>query len=428
MQAALGTLTVACVFVMAREWFGRRAAWIAGALATLCGVLTFYEVLILQASIDGVLTAAALAVAVLLFVIRRPRLAAWMTCGILLGLAPVSARNIVVAGRWSLVSSHGGLNFFIGNNETATGLYQLVPGIRPEIDGQREDTTAVAEQAVGHALDDSEVSSYFMSRGLNWIRAQPADAARLMAKKLFLAFHADHAPLPQSYAFFAEDAETLLRWMPVNPWLIVPLGLAGLLWAAPLGARREFLVWASFVPAYAVAVAVFFVAERYRLPLLVPLTVGAGALVDRAVGARRPATIANTPPSPRWLGLAAATATALVVLVNWPMNITDGRGADRARMALKEAERGRYDQAESWMDLATRLLQTPEGARAVSQVSPGRPARHAKWGAPGRRALAPACNRVAARGGGCLGAAGIRAARRQSVRGERDGIGPGDHA
>src|SRR5258708_17413246 len=59
-QAALGTAAVWLIFVTAREWFGRRAAWIAAVLAALTGVFTYYEALILQASIDIVLTAAAL--------------------------------------------------------------------------------------------------------------------------------------------------------------------------------------------------------------------------------------------------------------------------------------------------------------------------------------------------------------------------------
>ena len=60
LQIVLGTASVAFIFLMARAWFGERAAWIAGALAALTGLLTFYEVLILQASIDAFLTSAAL--------------------------------------------------------------------------------------------------------------------------------------------------------------------------------------------------------------------------------------------------------------------------------------------------------------------------------------------------------------------------------
>src|SRR5260221_6240346 len=57
-QIALGTATVGCVFVTARDWFGRRAAWAAAGLAVLTGAFTFYEVLILPGSVYAFLTPA----------------------------------------------------------------------------------------------------------------------------------------------------------------------------------------------------------------------------------------------------------------------------------------------------------------------------------------------------------------------------------
>src|SRR5439155_7792094 len=59
-QIALGTASIGFIFAMTREWFGETAAWIAAVLAALTGVLTFYEVLILQSSVDAFLTTAAL--------------------------------------------------------------------------------------------------------------------------------------------------------------------------------------------------------------------------------------------------------------------------------------------------------------------------------------------------------------------------------
>ena len=61
LQAALGTIAVACVFFSARVWFGPRAAWCAAVLAAATGIFTFYETVIIQSSIDAVLTAGALA-------------------------------------------------------------------------------------------------------------------------------------------------------------------------------------------------------------------------------------------------------------------------------------------------------------------------------------------------------------------------------
>src|SRR5687767_4079943 len=59
-QVALGTIAVALIFLTAREWFGRRAAWISAVVAGLCGVFTYYEALLLQSSLDVFLTSLAL--------------------------------------------------------------------------------------------------------------------------------------------------------------------------------------------------------------------------------------------------------------------------------------------------------------------------------------------------------------------------------
>jgi 4-amino-4-deoxy-L-arabinose transferase-like glycosyltransferase/Flp pilus assembly protein TadD len=397
-QAALGTVTIACVFLMAREWFGRRAAWIAAASAALCGVLIFYEVLLQQSGLDGVLTAAglcaltfalrgrgewwyvaagaifglhtlnrpnmlvpAVAFVLMLLLLRRVKVAAWLAAGVLVGLAPATIRNVVVAHEWSLVSSHGGLNFYTGNHAGATGLYEIVPGVRPGIEGQRDDTRRVAEAAVGHPLTDVEVSDYFFGLGRSWILANPGSALALMARKFLLVFHADHVPLPSSYDFFADDANTLLRWLIVNPWLLVPLGLVGLAGGTRREHRVEFLVWASFVVTYAVAVAVFFVAERYRVPLLIPLAVGTGGLISRAIDAAR----SPDPSSRRWLAIAGGAAVVLLVLVRWPVALSDSREGDRVRMAMRAAETGRYDEAEHWAALAIEASTSPAGVQAT---------------------------------------------------------------
>jgi tetratricopeptide (TPR) repeat protein/4-amino-4-deoxy-L-arabinose transferase-like glycosyltransferase len=414
LQVALGTASVGLIFLTARLWFGARAAWIAASLAALTGLFTFYEVLILQASIDAFLTSAALfaltralvpdrppnrlrqgdggqeggsgrakgarvasafrrtdlfiaglifgiqtlnrpnvliaamgVALVMLIVTRRVRPAALLVAGLIAGMAPAAIRNAVVAHQWSFVSSHGGLNFYIGNSPTATGFYQPVPGITPTIVGQEKDTRRVAARALGGPVSDAEASDYFFHLGRAWIAEHPGAALALLARKIGYVFHAQHIALPHSYPFYAYDAGTALRFYPVGAWLLTPLGLVGLMLAAPADRRREFLVWASFVPAYAVAVAAFFVAERYRLPLLVPLCAGAGAAIDRAmraIAAHRPSRLVMP-------GLAFGV---LFLLANWRVAASDGRWLEGMRLAEQLAIRQQYDEADrwaSWLDI-----------------------------------------------------------------------------
>ena len=392
-QIALGTGAVVCVFVTADEWFGRRAAWIAAALAALTGVFTFYESLILQTALDPFFTAAALAcltlgltreqrrwyavagltfgielcnrpnvalpalaIAQLLAATRRWQAAAAFSLAAALALVPVTLRNIVVSGYWSPVTaSHGGLNFYIGNNPDADGSYRAVAGVTPDVNGQQEDTRRVAERAAGRPLDDAAVSSYFYRLGWKWIRERPLAAAALFARKLALVFSAKYLWLNYSYPFFASDERTLLRAMVVGPWLLIPLGLVGCFGA--LSRRRPvatsaFLIWASFVPTYAIAVAAFYVSDRYQLPILVPLCAGAGAALDAfaAAAAER-----------RWRSLIvpAAAVAALLIAVNRPLAYDEGIGEERTRMAERLITLGRVDEAERWADRAVAATRQP---------------------------------------------------------------------
>jgi tetratricopeptide (TPR) repeat protein len=383
LQIVLGTGTVALVFVTADGWFGRRAAWLAAGLATLTGLFTFYESLLLQTALDPFLTAAALAcltlgltrgqmrwfilaglalgvqacnrpnvafpaavIALMLAATRRWQAAAVFSTGLAIALAPVTLRNIAVSGYWSPVTaSHGGLNFYIGNNAQADGTYRSVPGITPDIKGQQEDTRRLAERAAGHALDDASVSWFFYRLGWTWIREQPVAAGKLFARKLSLMFSAKYLWLNYSYRFFAHDERTLLRMLCVGPWLLIPLGLVGLAVAAPEATRSAYLVWVSFVPAYALAVAAFYVSDRYQLLVLIPLCAGGGAALDslvRGVAARR------------WtaLALASAACMALFAWVNRPLALDEGVAEERTRMAERLVTLGRYDEAEHWAERA----------------------------------------------------------------------------
>ncbi|HEX2120612.1 MAG TPA: glycosyltransferase family 39 protein, partial [Thermoanaerobaculia bacterium] len=59
-QIVLGAIAVVLAGETARALFGPRAGWIASALLALTGVVTFYEVTLLQSSLDPILVAATL--------------------------------------------------------------------------------------------------------------------------------------------------------------------------------------------------------------------------------------------------------------------------------------------------------------------------------------------------------------------------------
>ena len=420
-QIVLGAAAVGLVFATARLWFGERAARLAAGLALLTGSFTFNEVIILQSALDPFLTALSLYLVARAWLAPAPR--AWFAAGAVLGLhalnrpnvllvaavtgawlafavarglrqpwarrmggpgagrveprpaalaalvlglgavlAPVAVRNTMAAGEVTLVSSHGGLNFYIGNHAGADGTYRAVPGITPSIAGQARDARRVAERALGRTLTDGEVSAYFYGLGWEWIRTHPGDALRLLARKLAYTLNATDVALNYSYAYYARDEPTVLRVLVVGPWLLLPLGLFGLIVARPAHAgagtgrldatragtpagrvRRAWWPWAAYVPAYALAVAIFFVSERYRLPLLVPLCVTSASalvwLVSTVRAGRR-----------RTWAASMALLAGLALATNWNVGLDDGRAAERTEMIVHLVDAGRDREAMALLE------------------------------------------------------------------------------
>lgn len=395
-QAVLGTAAVWFVADTARLWFGRRAGWVAAGVAALTGYFAFNESLLLQSAVDPVLTAFGLwalsrawtsgrvqmfalaGVALGLHALNRPNVLAWaaaalaltagmallrarrgtakdgspaagwmapaaLVAGLAIVLAPVALRNYAVAGQLALVSSHGGLNFFIGNNARADGTYRLVPGITPSISGQDRDMRQVAGQALGRSVTDVEASSWFYAQAREWIGANPAAAAALFARKLAYVFNAEDIPLNDSFSYYRMDESVVLRALLVGPWLLLPLGLAGTWYGRKTEAgAAAWWAWVAFVPVYALSVAIFFVTGRYRLPLLVALCVtGAAPVLALFDGVR----------AAGWRALAGGTGGRLVaalallgVTTNWNLGIDNGLAGWRSEMVLYHVQAG-HDEA-----------------------------------------------------------------------------------
>jgi tetratricopeptide (TPR) repeat protein len=281
--------------------------------------------------------------------------AAALLAGLVTVLAPVAVRNYVVAGQLAVVSSHGGLNFYIGNHAGATGAYTNVPDITPSVAGQVTDMRRVAGRALGREVTDVEASEWFYQRAWGWIREQPKAAAGLFLRKLAFVFNATDLPLNESYAYYATDESPVLRMLLVGPWLLLPLGLAGV-WLGRAGAApRAAVAWwllTLFIPVYAVSVAAFFVSGRYRLPLLVAACVLAPgailALWDRwRARAWRP------------LGAAAGLLAALALPVYLDVGLDNGLGDWRAEMVLHHIEAGRDAEAAATLDRALAVHRTP---------------------------------------------------------------------
>jgi thioredoxin-like negative regulator of GroEL len=211
-----------------------------------------------------------------------------------------------------LIASHGGLNLHIGNNDTADGTYQRVPGIRPDIRGQR--------------LDAKKVD--FTARALTWMREHPGRALSLFVRKLALTINRADIALNYSYAYYRDIPP--LTFLIVGPWLLFPLA-AGSAW------KRELRPLTAFLVLYAISIAIFFISSRYRLPMLVPAALLAGATLDDLL--RRRNIVRHL-----------IAAVLIAIPVYWNFHLEDGRETEAEGLVFYRIEQGDFPGAQTLLD------------------------------------------------------------------------------
>lgn len=320
-QLTLGVFSCALVAGAVEASAGRRAGWIAGLLLAVCGASIHHEAQVLPGGPQGFLMAAALALAVrcerrgtqaewvgvgillgLAAALRPTALlagaalgighlvarlrgnptagsrAGWLVTGILVAIAPFTARNALVSGEPVLLSASGGFNFWIGNHEGARGTFSPPPGYDFTQDPVGR---GLAEAAAGRELSHVEASRFWRERALDDLAADPSAGLGRLLRKLGLLIQP--VEIPQLGTSFEDSAErSLALRSPVNASWLVLLALA---W--PLFGRKDDnqvgRIAALLALGYLIAVVLFFVTGRLRAPALPLLAAMGGLGLDAAL-------------------------------------------------------------------------------------------------------------------------------------------------
>ena len=267
--------------------------------------------------------------------------AGFLLAGLSIVLVPVAARNKVVGGEFHLTTSQFGQNFYIGNNEDASGTYQPLRFGRGDIRFERQDGVELAEQATGRRLTPAEVSRYWTRRALDYIWTQPGDWLQLMGRKLMLAWNASELADTEDQLSYA-DRSLLLR-LSSSVWhfgVLAPLALFGV-WAT--WPRRAELTLLYLLPAaYTVGLVAFAVMARYRYPLVPFLVLFASAGV---VSVAQWGELRRTWPRQR-LGWGVAATVLLAVVCNWPMySMAQMRAVTESNVGTELQAQGQLDEA-----------------------------------------------------------------------------------
>ncbi|UCD16408.1 MAG: glycosyltransferase family 39 protein [Candidatus Zixiibacteriota bacterium] len=209
--------------------------------------------------------------------------AAVMLLAISLAIVPVALRNRLVGDDLVLISSSGGVNFYIGNNPDADGLSAAMPP--PLGAGWRmRDIKHLAEQETGLKMKPSEISAFWTGKGRDWIIRNVGDFFRLYVKKLYYCINNFEVSNNRNLRlFFSNNA--VLRIIPLNFGLLLALAVPGIILTLANHKNRlhlSFLV--LLVVLYFLTISFFFINARFRLPIIPVIIIfaaqGAVMLID----------------------------------------------------------------------------------------------------------------------------------------------------
>lgn len=304
-QALLAVAGALLTLALGRRLIGPRGGLACGLAVAFCGPLLFFQTQLLPVALASVLDL--LFLLLLLRAAERPSFGRWLGAGAALGLAglavpnalvmgaaalplawraggaprrgavlalallagavllvaPVTLRNRVAGGRWALISTNGGINFFIGNNRDMA----VTVATRPGLDWDR----LLQMPYTAGAANEIEAERFFWRESGRFIRQNPVLFLKNMGVKARQFFAAREIPRNLDLYTMREHSFVLTaltwRWA----WFAFPFGLVGPLallgMAAGWGQGRAQRVVAVCVLLYAVSVILFFPAARYRAPL-----------------------------------------------------------------------------------------------------------------------------------------------------------------
>jgi hypothetical protein len=209
-----------------------------------------------------------LPVSILLF---RPRVRSWTAWFI--PVLSIWAVNMISGDPGTVISSQGGINFYVGSGPDADGVTAFAPTGHREPSGELpyvDNVWAASLAPLPDGTSPSGVSSYWTRLTLGHISSHPVGSLTLLCRKaLFLVSPVE---IPCNYDAYYMGRISPLAGVLVTgppfafPGLILWLLLPGALLAGRAGEfEKRAMAWALTL---AVGLAPFFITARFRLPLI----------------------------------------------------------------------------------------------------------------------------------------------------------------
>ena len=191
---------------------------------------------------------------------HRSLAACALFAGVAGGTSPAWIHNHFIARDPVMLSAHGGLNFWIGNNPQANGYAKIPEGLSAGQAGLLRDSIHQAEAESGRSLKRSEVSKFWAAKAKAYTEAHRGEWVMLLARKVGNFWNAFQYDDLSVVSLFRDEGIIVpgLRF-----GFIAALALPGILFMSWQNARARWI--AAGVLLHMCALLPVFVTERYRL-------------------------------------------------------------------------------------------------------------------------------------------------------------------
>jgi 4-amino-4-deoxy-L-arabinose transferase-like glycosyltransferase len=192
---------------------------------------------------------------------------------VFLMILPITVNNYLISRDFVLISSNAGINLFLGNNPEADGTFRMPKKISGLTNyGMAQSMVTVAEDEIGKKLKPSEVSRYWSRRAWRFLLTEPSAVLALYGRKTKMMLSQVEYPNHLSFDFMKVEVMPFLKTLFVGFGWIAPWALVGL-WASYRRRWNDsFKLILVFLGVYSLSVMIFFITDRYRLPI-VPLLI-----------------------------------------------------------------------------------------------------------------------------------------------------------
>lgn len=347
-QFSLGVGTSLLTFALARRLFDNKVGIVAGFLAAIYIPFLFFEGNLLGTSVatfclisslvclvntrpkwsgyplafaSGILLALAITgrpnllllvpIPILFIILNKGKYgkksAAFIFLIILGGTVPIGltgVHNYLSGNQFTILTTHGGINFFIGNNPNASGTWEPPEGIEANVSAiNLTESKRFAEEATNKVLTASQVSRFWYNRAFGFILSHPIQWGGLLAKKFLLFWSSYEPPVNLDY-YFHQQYTSLLRFPLFNLTFYMPFTILGLVLLAPKW--RNYWVLYTTIAVVCLSTVMFYMGHRYRI-VVMPLMI-----IMTAIGIVKLLDLIRNKSSKRWLVLGSLVVLFMV--------------------------------------------------------------------------------------------------------------------